>query len=237
MAIPIRPPFLQCMAQRTARPAVVCAWSAMALPALAQVAITDPPVTHNFGNIAIGSTYATQYFSVFNQGQTAVTLGQVVVDGTDLVVCMALGCATVAPSDFVVSTGTGCSGMTLQPGVGCSTLVSFVPTAAGARLARLVVPVEGGNPVTRVVEGTGTSQPLDCVLDWAQQQYKDVLTTPTATFMSSPYYARCYQGGALCVGADTAVPTVAPANVYLYQNQTLQSLGLLSDFAALAKCQ
>ena len=43
--------------------------------------------------------------------------------------------------------------------------------------------------------------------------------------------------GALCVGADTAVPTVAPANVYLYQNQTLQSLGLLSDFAALAKCQ
>ena len=80
MAIPIRPPFLQCMAQRTARAAVVCAWAAIGLPALAQVAITDPPVTHNFGNIAIGSTYATQYFSVFNQGQTAVTLGQVVVE-------------------------------------------------------------------------------------------------------------------------------------------------------------
>ncbi|OYT92391.1 MAG: hypothetical protein CFE43_09000 [Burkholderiales bacterium PBB3] len=205
--------------------------------AFSQVEISDPPETHHFGKIPLNALYATQYFSAFNRGSKPVTLGTVAVDAGDIFVCLAIGCPTVAPQDFVVGKGVGCTGAVLQPGEGCSTLVSFVPTSVGERMARLVVPVNGGTPVTRRVTGTGTAPPLDCVLDWAEQEYKTLLTAPTASFLISPFYARCYQGGALCLAADLAVPTFAPASVYVYQNQTLQSLGRLSDFAALAKCQ
>ena len=111
---------------------VVAGLSALVLPALAQVTITDPPPEHNFGKIPVGATYAAQYFSAFNQGSSPVTLGQVRVD-SNMAVCMALGCPTVAPADFTVQGADGCSGQTLQPGQGCSTLVGFVPTAPGAR--------------------------------------------------------------------------------------------------------
>lgn len=207
------------------------------LPVAAQIEITDPPITHHFGKIPLGATYATQYFSVFNRGNAPVTLGTVATDGNGLVVCLAIGCPTIAPGDFVVGGGVGCSAMTLAPGEGCSTLISFIPTRAGERLARLVIPVVGGETTSRVVAGTGVSQPIDCVLDWAEQQYKTVLTAPTATFLISPFYARCYQGGAICLGADSAVPSFAPASLYLYQNQSLAQLGRLSDFATLASCQ
>lgn len=211
----------------------LCALSAAAVPALAQVVITDPPPEHNFGPIAVGETYAAQYFSVFNQGSAAVTLGQVGVDGY-LTVCSGQACPSIAPADFVVQGSDGCSGHTLQPGQGCSTLVGFVPTAPGARVARLVFPVQGSVSVERTVAGTGVSQPLECVLDWAQRSFPDLLSAPTPTLVVSPFVARCYQGGALCIGADTAVPTTAPASVYALQNGQLARLGLLSDFAAAA---
>ncbi len=207
------------------------------LQAHAQVEITDPPITHHFGKIPIGATYATQYFSVFNNGTAPVTLGKASVDGSGLVACLAIGCPTIEPRDFIVSDGTGCSDMTLEPGKGCSTLVSFIPTGVGERLARLIFPVSGANPVTRTIAGTGVTQPLDCVLDWAEKEYQTILTNPTPTFLVSPFFARCYQNGAICLGADTAVPTFAPASVYVYQNNALQSLGFLSEFAVLAKCQ
>lgn len=214
----------------------LCAGAMACMPVAAQIEISDPPITHHFGKIPLGATYATQYFSVFNRGTAPVTLGKVEVDGGELVVCLAIGCPTIAPNDFVVGAGVGCSGSTIAPGEGCSTLVSFIPTSVGERLARLVFPVVGGNPTTRTIAGTGVSQPLDCVLDWAEQQYKTVLTTPTPTFLISPFYARCYQGGAICLGADSAVPSFAPPSLYLYQNKGLQSLGRLNDIATLAKC-
>ncbi|GAB3366687.1 MULTISPECIES: hypothetical protein [Giesbergeria] len=206
---------------------------ALAVPALAQVVVTDPPPEHHFGQIPVGATYAAQYFSVFNQGSSPVTLGQVRVDG-QMAVCAALGCPTVAPEDFTVQGADGCSGQTLQPGLGCSTLVGFVPTAPGARVARLVFAVQDGAEVERLVAGTGVSQPLECVLDWAERSYPALFSQPTPTQVVSPYVARCYQGGALCVGADVAVPTVAPASIYyLFQGQ-MGRLGALSDFATVA---
>ena len=206
---------------------------ALAVPALAEVTITDPPLEHHFGQIPVGATYAAQYFSVFNQGSTPVTLGQVRVD-SDMAVCMALGCPSIAPADYAVQGSDGCSGRTLQPGLGCSTLVGFVPTAPGARTARLVFPVQGGAAVERIVAGTGVSQPLECVLDWAERTYPTLFLQPTPTQVVSPYVARCYQGGALCVGADVAVPTFAPASIYYLLNGELGRLGSLSDFAAVA---
>ena len=205
--------------------------------AFSQVEITDPPETHHFGKIPLNAAFATQYFSVFNRGAAPVTLGSVTVDAGGIFACLSLGCPTIAPQDFEVSKGVGCTGAVLQTGEGCSTLVSFVPTSVGERLGRLVIPVLGGTSVTRSLAGTGTAVPLDCVLDWAEQEYKELLTSPTASFAISPFFARCYQGGALCLAADLAVPTFAPASLYVYQNQKLQSLGRLSDVAVLAKCK
>ena len=218
------------------RTAVLLGLLAVSQVSFSQVEITDPPESHNFGKVPIGATYATQYFSAFNRGTAAVTLGTVTVDAGDILVCLAIGCPTIAPLDFVVSTGVGCTGAVLNPGEGCSTLVSFTPTSVGERLARLVIPVVGSTAITRRVAGTGTAPPLDCVLDWAEREFKTVLTGPTSSFLISPFYARCYQGGALCLAADMAVPSFAPPSVYVYQNQTLASLGRLSEFAALAQC-
>lgn len=207
--------------------------SAGIVPVLAQVVLTDPPPQHNFGPIPVGETYAAQYFSVSNQGTSAATLGQAVVDG-HLAVCTGTTCPTIAPADFVVQGSDGCSGHTLKPGQSCSTLVGFVPKAPGERIARLVFPVQGSASVEYTVAGTGVSQPLECVLDWAERSFPGMLSTPTPTLVVSPFVARCYQGGAVCIGADTAVPTTAPANLYILQNGTLGRLGLLSDFAASA---
>ena len=206
---------------------------AAALPVLSQVVISDPPAEHHFGKIPLGADYAAQYFSVFNQGHSPVTLGQARIDGR-MAVCMALGCPSVAPEDFTMDGADGCSGQTLQPGQGCSTLVGFVPTAIGTRVARLVFTLANGSEVERIISGMGISQPLECVLDWAERTYPDLLLQPTPTQVDSPYIGRCYQGGALCLGADVAVPTFAPASLYYLLQGQMGVLGQLSDIAATA---
>ena len=189
-----------------------------------QLEITDPPANHHFGKIPLAANYAAQYFSLFNRSSNAVQLGKVSVD-------------TAAAGDFVVGGSDGCSDAILQPNQGCSTLVGFVPTEVGARTARLVFPVVNSEvTATRILQVTGTTQPLDCVLDWAEQQFPSLLSSPTATFRATPFYARCYQGNSLCIGADAAAATLAAPSVYLYQNQNLQLLGKLSDIATTARC-
>lgn len=211
--------------------------SALSTGVLAQIEISDPPENHHFGKIPLGANYAAQYFSVSNRGTTAVQLGKVSVDNGEITTCAALGCPVPAAADFVVGNSDGCSGATLQPNQGCSTLIGFVPTEVGGRVARLVFPVLGsGTFVTRILQGTGTTQPLDCVLDWAESQFPSVLSNPTSTFRATPFYARCYQGNSLCIGADAAAATLAAPSIYLYQNQQLQLLGKLSDMANMARC-
>ena len=202
-----------------------------------QLEVTDPPENHHYGKIPLGANYAAQYFSLFNRSSNAVQIGKVSVDNGGISVCMAIGCPTIAAGDFVIGGSDGCSNAILQPNQGCSTLVGFVPTAVGARTARLVFPVVNSEvTATRILQGTGTTQPLDCVLDWAEQQFSSMLSSPTATFRATPFYARCYQGGALCIGADAAAETLVAPSVYLYQNQKLQLLGTLSAIASSAKC-
>lgn len=232
-------PVLSQRLSRLAAAALLCA--AAASPAVhAQAAITDPPENHHFGKIPLNATYATQYFSVFNQGTEAITLGAVRVDASVLT-CMALHCPTVAPEEFIIPSGSdGCSNQRLAPGAGCSTLVSFTPRAAGPRTALLVVPVTNGNAVTRPLNGTGTTQPLDCVLDWAEAQYPAVLTSPTPTFQISPFYARCYANNSICVGADNLHPTFDQPSVYIYSpaaHPAPQNIGYLSAWAQQAQCR
>lgn len=213
---------------------LVCSLAAVCAPQVwAQVAVTDPPPEHHFGQIPLGATYAAQYFSLFNQTSEAVLVGQPRIDG-QMAVCMAIGCPVVAPDDFVIGGSDGCTGRTLAPGTGCSVLVGFVPRQPGSRSARLVFPVQGVGDVSRVMSGTGVSQPFDCVMDWAQRTLPDVLAQPTPTFVAGPYHARCYQGGVLCVGADVAFPTVAPASVVVYRGGKLDPIGSLAQWAAQA---
>lgn len=219
--------------------ALACIAAAPA-PALAQAVITDPPPEHHFGIVELRSPGASQYFSVFNQGAAPIVLGTVAVDA-NLATCAGERCPTLAPDDFKAPSGSdGCSGATLAPGAGCSTLVQFMPTVPGGRIARLVVPVQGQSDVWRALHGTGTVQPLDCVLDWAERQYSDLFPRPTPTLTLEPFHARCSSDAALCLGADTAVATVDRPSLYVYSptlTPPLQNLGYLSDWAAQAQCR
>lgn len=222
--------------------AAVATLALACLSAHAQVEVTDPPADHNFGKVPLHATTAVQYFSVFNRGSAAVQLGTVISSGAALATCAGIGCPVVAAADFVIPGGSdGCSNAVLQPGQGCSTLVSFTPTAPGSRMSQLIIPLRDGAPgATRTLHGTGTSQPLDCVLDWAEKSFSQLLTTPTGTATLSPFHLRCYANGTMCLGADTAVPTFDQPSVYLYQAQStpaVQRLGYLSTFAQAAQCQ
>jgi hypothetical protein len=99
--------------------------------------------------------------------------------------------------------------------------------------------VRGATAVTRTVMGTGLAQPTDCVLDWAENSFRSILTSPTSTITASPFYLRCYANGTMCLGADAAGPTLDQPSVYLYQpqgNPAIQRLGFLSTFAQAAQC-
>ncbi len=237
------PSRLQSLSRSPRRPAaaaaaLACAALLAAPAALAQVAFSDPPADHHFGPIPVGATYATQAFTVSNGSRSPVSLGPVAIDG-QMATCAALQCPVVAPGDFAVQPGSdGCSGTRLAPGANCSVTVSFVPTAGGPRTARLSVPVEGGAPLVRTLLGTGTTA-LDCVLDWAERQYPQLLTQPTPTLRVPPFHARCYAGQSLCLGADSAVPTFDQPSLYLYQQgaSALQNLGYLSAWAQQAQCR
>lgn len=218
--------------------ALACAALLAAPAAQAQSpAFTDPPADHHFGPVPVGATYASQAFTVHNGGPQPVGLGTLAIDA-QLATCAGLACPQVAPGDFAVQPGAdGCSGTRLAPGASCSVLVSFVPTAGGARIARLLVPVLDAPPLTRVLQGSGTTA-LDCVLDWAERQYPQLLAQPTPTFRLDPFYVRCYAGQALCLGADSAVPTFDRPSLYAYDSAgQLYNLGYLAGWAQRAQCR
>lgn len=223
--------------------ALLIASGLVAFSASAQVQISDPPDSHTFGKAAIGSDYAAQYYSLNNPGSLPVTVGQVRLHDGPLATCTGLDCPTVAHTDFlVVAHSDGCSSQTLAPGAGCSTLIIFKPTAIGGRLSQVIFPIVGAADVTRLITGTGTSEPLECVLDWAEKQPQllALLTTPTRTFRAEQFHARCYANGTLCIGADNAVPTFDQPSLYVAQIQQqssrLERLGYLSEWASQAQC-
>lgn len=66
-------------------------------------------------------------------------------------------------------------------------------------------------------------QDADSVFTWAEQQYPTLLTPPTRSALGYGYYYRCYQGGAVCVGAKNNA-------LYLYQNGVIKSVGTTQDY-------
>jgi len=222
--------------------AAMAVLSLASLSAHAQVEITDPPAGYSFGKTPLLDKSTIQYFFVVNRSTFPVQLGPVTSNGSEVATCAGLGCPVVSASDFVIVAGSdGCSNAVLQPGQSCSTLVGFSPTEPGARLSQLIVPLSDGSVgARRVLQGTGVAPLTDCVLDWAEKTFPQLLTAPTGTFTVTPYHLRCYANGAICLGADTASAALNIKGIYAYQPQAtppLQRLGDLSGFAQAAQCR
>lgn len=207
----------------------------------AQVEIIEPVGDFQFGKVALHAS-ASQTLRVANRGPSPVQLGKVISSIAAVSpLCVGIGCGVVIAGDFTIpAESDGCSNTLLQPGAVCSAQVRFAPSGPGARGSRLNVFMPGAAYVERGLGGTGVSEPLDCVLDWAEKTFPQLLTAPTMTSAVSPYHLRCYAKGAVCVGADTDVPTFDQPSVYVYQagaNPPLQRLDYLSSVSRLAQCQ
>ena len=95
------------------------------------------PLTQDFGSQAVGFTGSPQTFTWTNNSSFATTVKSTSVTGTDF--------------DLV---NNGCQG-TIAPGTSCQIIVTFTPTALGARPGSLNV-VSAGNTLTASLTGTGT---------------------------------------------------------------------------------
>lgn len=195
----------------------------------ATVEITDPPLPHNFAKQPVGSTYATQYFSVFNRSKTlSVRLGPARIDGA-IATCAALGCPQIAPTEFVLPVGSNdCSNRVLAPEQGCSTLVAFTPKTGGAKLARLVFTSDASDAleVSTTLNGTGTLD-ADRVYDWAESVLSSFLRGKAASFYAANFYARCYANQTVCLGSSAG-------RSYLYNDGKISDLGPESAFVTQA---
>lgn len=208
------------------------------------ITITDPPESFVFKDTMIGGT-DSQYFSVTNWGTEAVKLGSINLkyEGTTDCSPLSTECSVLDVAvSFSIGVTDGCSGTTLQPKASCSTLVQFSPIQVGTASVSIEFPIVGGYTVTRTTQGKGTTQPLDCVLNWAEKQFPNALpiSSSSKTFQAGMYYARCY-GSNFCLGADVVnsimlKPVFTPPQLFIYQNQQLQALGKLEDFAVQAQC-
>lgn len=218
----------------------------LSLPAQAALEISDPALPHNFATQPVGSTHATQYFSLFNRGTTAVTVASVRLTPEATATCMAIGCPPSVPAPFIAETGgDGCSGRTLQPGAGCSMLVMFSPYQGGVFSGEIIFSGSDGQQVRGGLLGTGRNDPADCLFDWAERSFPGVLTSPGPSQVVVPYYGRCYAGNTLCVATDIHAggPTLAAGStslaapsVYLYQSGQIARLGWLHELSASAGC-
>lgn len=185
----------------------------------ANLEISDPALPHNFSKQPVGSTFATQYFSVFNRGTTPVAIGQAKIDG-GVATCAALGCPTVSLEDFTLPVETdGCSNRTLPPQGACSTLLGFTPKSGGTKLARLVFPTSVADTPELSTTLTGTGRlDADRVFDWAESILPALFTPSAPSFYVAGYYARCYGGLTTCLGSLNG-------QSFLFSGGVLTSLG------------
>jgi centrosomal CEP192-like protein/calcineurin-like phosphoesterase family protein len=99
------------------------------------------PSAVSFANQPTSSSSAQKSVTVTNASGGAVSISGAVVSGGNA-------------HDFLKTSDT-CSGATMAPGAACSVGVSFLPTAAGARSAQLVL-ANATSPLAVPLSGTGT---------------------------------------------------------------------------------
>jgi pseudomonalisin len=95
-----------------------------------------------FGVDQISTPLSSQRLLVSNTGNAALTLGAISLSGA-------------AAADFSDS-GTCKAGLVLNPGASCYLIVTFDPSAVGARTANLLIGISGGGSASVSLSGTGS---------------------------------------------------------------------------------
>jgi hypothetical protein len=114
---------------------------------LAPILAWTPTVTAlDFGAVTVGNSSGQQTLTLANSGNALGHLTAISVSGT-------------APSDFALGAGTCAAGGTLAVGSACTVVLSFTPTAAGARNATLTVASDGTPPAAINLTGSATAAP------------------------------------------------------------------------------
>jgi hypothetical protein len=97
-----------------------------------------------FGEVNVGATSATQTLTLTNTGTAELTVNSIAVDP-----------ASTSPGDFAV-TGSTCFAGPVPAGSTCTAGVTFTPSAAGTRAARLLIDSNApGSPHAVTLGGTG----------------------------------------------------------------------------------
>jgi hypothetical protein len=104
--------------------------------------VTFLPTNVSFANQAVGTASAAQSVTLSVSGPVALTIYGITIAGSN-------------PGDFAQ---TNTCGSTVAAGANCTINVTFMPTAAGARSASLIVSDNAsGSPQTLSLSGTGTT--------------------------------------------------------------------------------
>lgn len=96
----------------------------------------------NFGADPISTAVSSQRLLVSDDGNAALTLGAISLSGA-------------AAGDFSDS-GTCTAGLVLNPGASCYLIITFDPSAVGARTADLLIGIAGGGSASVSLSGTGS---------------------------------------------------------------------------------
>ena len=116
------------------------ALSGTATAALSPIAALTPPDVPDFGTAVVGVAAATQTLTLSNSGTAALTITSITFSGTNA-------------SDF---SQTNTCGASVAIGGSCTIVVTFTPTAVGARAATLTVTDNASNGTTQNAALTGT---------------------------------------------------------------------------------
>lgn len=115
-------------------------------PAPPAPGIAIDPVSHDFGNVQVGSASAAQTFKVRSSGDSPLVISQVTMTGSGV-------------SDFK-PVSNDCV-KTLQPGTTCVVSIAFSPVSgAGAKSATVRVANDSASPGEIAISGTATAKPV-----------------------------------------------------------------------------
>lgn len=151
--------------------------------ALAVSSYADP-TSLNFPSQVLTTTSATQSFSIFNTGNTPLTVGTLI--GTNTIV------GTTSTGVFSANSAQGgndsCTGVSIAPASRCTVSVTFTPATAVASTGSITVPITYSNATTGqfVLNFAGTGV---AVVDSAQ-------LTPTALNFADQAVNAVYGAGA-----------------------------------------
>jgi mono/diheme cytochrome c family protein len=99
-----------------------------------------------FADTQVGKSAATHTITLSNGGTAALKVASLVLDGAQA-------------SDFVLG-GTCATNVSVAASASCTIDVGFKPTAAGQRVATLVLMTDAGNQFTVALSGTGVAVPV-----------------------------------------------------------------------------